>query len=109
MEIVSSGIVAVPSGVSSTGLYFIQEGILQVLNDGWAQDIGLAEGGRAVVSSGGILYVCTVSSGGTAAVLKGGCAQDITVKPAVCIWFPAAAPRIGASFSPAARRSCMRT
>ena len=80
MEIVSSGIVAVPSGVSSTGLYFIQEGILQVLNDGWAQDIGLAEGGRAVVSSGGILYVCTVSSGGTAAVLKGGCAQDITVE-----------------------------
>ena len=80
MEIVSSGIVAVPSGVASTGLYFIQEGILQVLNDGWAQDIGLAEGGRAVVSSGGILYVCTVSSGGTAAVLKGGCAQDITVE-----------------------------
>ena len=80
MEIVSSGIVAVPSGVSSTGLYLIQEGVLQVLDGGWAQDIGLAEGGQAFVSGGGILYICTVSSGGTATVLKGGYAQDVTVE-----------------------------
>ena len=80
METVSSGIIAVPAGVSSTGLYFIQESILQVLDGGWAQEIGLAEGGQAVVSGGGILYVCTVSSGGTATVLKSGYAQDITVE-----------------------------
>ena len=80
METVSSGIIAVATGVSSTGLYFIQEGVLQVLDGGWAQEIGLAEGGQAVVSGGGILYVCTVSSGGTAAVLNGGYAQDITVE-----------------------------
>ena len=80
MEIVSSGIVAVPSGVSSTGLYLIQEGILQVLDGGWAQDIGLAEGGQTFVSGGGILYLCTVSSGGTATVMMGGYAQDVTVE-----------------------------
>ena len=80
MEIISSGIVAVPAGVSATDLYVIQEGVLAVQNNGWAQDIGLAEGGRAVVSNGGILYVCTVSSGGTATVLKSGYAQNVTVQ-----------------------------
>ena len=79
MEIISSGIVAVPSGVSSTGLYVIQEGVLEVQNNGWAQDVCLAEGGRAVVSNGGILYLGTVSSGGTATVLNSGYAQGITV------------------------------
>ena len=80
MEIISSGIVAVPAAVSATDLYVIQEGVLAVQNNGWAQDIGLAEGGRAVVSNGGILYVCTVSSGGTATVLKSGYAQNVTVQ-----------------------------
>jgi autotransporter passenger strand-loop-strand repeat protein len=80
MEIVSSGIIAVSAGVSSTGLYVIQEGVLQVLDEGKAQDIGLAEGGRAVVSGGGTLYVCAVSSGGTATVMKSGFAQDVTVE-----------------------------
>ncbi len=80
MEIISSGIITVPAGVSSTGLYFIQEGVLQVVDKGWAQEIGLAEGGQAFVSSGGILYLCTVSSGGTVTVLSGGYAQDVTVE-----------------------------
>ncbi len=80
MEIISSGIMAVPSGVSSTGLYVIQEGVLEVQNGGWVQDVGLAEGGRAVVSKGGILYIGIVSSGGTATVLNGGYAQNITVE-----------------------------
>ncbi len=79
MEIISSGIVAISAGVSSTGLYVIQEGTLQILNSGWAEDIGLADGGKAYVSSGGILYICTVSSGGIATVLNEGYAQDITV------------------------------
>ncbi len=80
METISSGIVAVPAGASSSGLYVIQEGVLQVLDEAWAQEIGLAEGGQAVVSGGGTLYLCTVSSGGTAAVLKSGYAQDVTVE-----------------------------
>lgn len=79
MEVISSGIVAVSAGVSSTGLYVIQEGILQVLNKGWAEDIGLANGGNAYVSSGGILYVGTISAGGTATILNEGYVQDITV------------------------------
>ena len=80
MDIVSSGIVTVSPGVSSSGLIFIQEGILEIRNDGLAQDIALADGGKAIVSGGGILYVCTVSSGGTATVLNGGLAQDIAVE-----------------------------
>ncbi len=80
MEIISSGIVAISAGVSSTGLYVIQEGNLRILNNGWAEKTGLADRGKAVVSSGGILYVCTVSSGGTATVLNGGFAQNITVE-----------------------------
>ncbi len=79
MEIVSSGIVSVTSGAFSSGLYFIQEGVLQVLNDGRAQEIGLAEGGQAFVSSGGILDVCTVSSGGTLHISSGGTATGTTV------------------------------
>ena len=80
MDIISSGIVAVTAGISSTGLYVIQEGILQVLSSGRAEDIGLAEGGKAYVSGGGILYDCTVSSGGTATVLNEGYADTITVE-----------------------------
>ncbi len=80
MDIISSGTVTVSPGASSAGLFIIQEGILEILNDGMAQEIALAEGGKAVVSGGGILYVCTVSSGGTATVLENGFVQDITVK-----------------------------
>ena len=80
MEIISSGIVDVSADVSSTGLYVIQQGILQVLSRGRAEDIGLAEGGKVYVSGGGILYVCSVSSGGTATVLNEGYADTITVE-----------------------------
>ena len=80
MEIISSGIVAVSAGVSSSGLYVIQEGTLQILKNGCAGDIGLADGGKAIVSSGGDLYGCTVSEGGTATVLNEGYAQDVTVE-----------------------------
>ncbi|MBQ7731873.1 MAG: hypothetical protein IJT68_08565 [Lentisphaeria bacterium] len=80
MDIISSGIVAVSSGVTSTGLYVIQDGILQILSKGQARQTSIGEGGKVVVSSGGILYVCTVSSGGTATVLNRGFAQDATVE-----------------------------
>lgn len=80
--IVSSGTVSVSSGVTSTGLLVTRSGLLQILNDGWAEEIELASKGRAVVSSGGILFVCTVSNGGTATVMKGGYAQNITVENA---------------------------
>ena len=80
MDIISSGIVTVSPGVSSSGLFIIQEGILEIRNDGLAQEIALADGGKAIVSGGGILYVCSVSSGGTATVLNGALAQDIAVE-----------------------------
>ena len=80
MDEISSGIVVVSSGVTSTGLMVLQDGVMQVMNAGFAQETGIADGGKAVVSNGGILYVCTVSSGGTATVLNGGFAQDITVE-----------------------------
>ena len=79
MGIISSGTVNVSSGVTSTGLLVLQEGVLQVLNEGMAQEIGLADNGKAVVSNGGTLYVCTVSAGGTATVLRGGYAQEVVV------------------------------
>ena len=81
MEIISSGIVYV-SGTTSTELCVIQEGALHILNDGMAKTVVLADGGKAVVSRGGILYLCTVSGGGTATVLNSGYAQDITVENA---------------------------
>ncbi len=74
------GNVAVSSGVTSTGLLVLQDGVLRVSNGGWAKEIGLADGGKVFVSSGGILYVCTVSSGGTATILAGGYARDTTVE-----------------------------
>ena len=79
MDIISSNTVKVSSGVTSTGLLFVQDGILRVLNEGMAQEIGLADNGKAVVSNGGTLYVCTVSAGGTATVLRGGFAQEVVV------------------------------
>ncbi len=80
MDIISSGIIAVSAGISSTGLYVIQEGVLKILSEGWADTIELADGGNAIVSSGGTMYLCTVSSGGTATVLEEGLAQDVTVE-----------------------------
>jgi len=80
MSIVSSGIVTIAAGVTSNNLEIIQEGILQILDEGQAQEITLTDGGQATVFSGGILYICTVSSGGTATVLNSGFAQEITVE-----------------------------
>ena len=80
MNEISSGTVAVSSGQTSTGFRFIQEGRLEVLNGGMGEQIELADGGKAIVSGGGILYVCTVSAGGTATVLKGGYAENVTVE-----------------------------
>ena len=80
MSIVSSGIVTIAAGVTSKNLEVIQEGELLILNEGAAQDVTLADGGKAVVSSGGTLYICTISSGGTANVYESGFAEDITVE-----------------------------
>ena len=80
MSIVSSGIVTIADGVTSTNLEVIKEGKLLVLDEGQAQDVTLADGGEAIVSSSGILYICTVLSGGTATVHDCGYAQDITVE-----------------------------
>ena len=79
-EIISSGTVDISSGVTSTGLLVLQDGILQVLNKGWAVRTEIGDGGKAVVSSGGTMLICTVSAGGTATVLKDGYAQTVTVE-----------------------------
>ena len=80
MNEISSGIVAISSGVTSTGLLVIQEGVLQILNGGRAEETGVFNGGKIVVSQGGILYTCTVSAGGTATVLSNGLARNVTVE-----------------------------
>ena len=85
METISSGIVTI-AGVTSTNLEVIQEGSLRILEEGMAQGITLSDGGTAVVSSGGKLVACTVSSGGTATILEEGYAEDVTVEQSgVCM------------------------
>ncbi len=44
------GNVAVSSGVTSTGLLVLQDGVLRVSNGGWAKEIVLADGGEVFVS-----------------------------------------------------------
>ena len=61
MDIISSGTVFVSSG-TMTDLCVVREGALHILNDGLAQTVVLSDGGKAVVSRGGILYLCTVSA-----------------------------------------------
>lgn len=81
MSIVSSGIVTAAPGTPVQDLEVIQAGRLEIESEGEADNITLAEGGVAVVSGGGILYNCTVSSGGTATVLEEeGYAEEVTVE-----------------------------
>ena len=79
MSVISSGILSISSGVTSTGLEVIQTGIIQVLNGGWAETVSAADGGAVVVSNGGILYLCTIA-GGTVTVLNGGWAETVSVE-----------------------------
>ena len=79
LSVISSGIVNISSGVTSTGLEVTQTGIVRVLNGGWAETISAADGGTVVVSKGGILYLCTLT-GGTATVLNGGWAETVSVE-----------------------------
>ena len=77
--IVSSGTVAISSGVTSTGLDVMLTGKLHVMNSGWAQKVSVSNGGAVVVSNGGILYQCTVS-GGSVTVMNGGWAEAVSVE-----------------------------
>ena len=79
MSVISSGILSISSGVTSTGLEVIQTGIIQVLNGGWAETVSAADGGAVVVSNGGILYLCTIA-GGIVTVLNGGWAETVSVE-----------------------------
>ena len=79
MSVISSGVLVV-SGTTATDLEIIQEGQLSVLDEGFAKQVVLSDGGTAVVSSGGTLYICTISDGGLATVLESGFAQDVTLK-----------------------------
>ena len=80
MSIISSGIVIIGSGVTSSNLEVIQEGSIHILENGRVRESVLADGGTAVISSGGILYESLISSGGTTTILNSGYAQDITVE-----------------------------
>jgi autotransporter passenger strand-loop-strand repeat protein len=79
MDVFSSGILVVSSGVTSTGVEVIQEAELHVQKGGIAYSAAAADGGSVVISNGGILLVCTVSNDGELVVLNGGYAQTITV------------------------------
>ena len=78
MNVISSGVLII-SGVSSAGFEVVQSGVLRILANGRADEVTAASGGAAVVSAGGILYMCMVSGGGTATVMKNAYAQDVTV------------------------------
>ncbi|MBR4254850.1 MAG: AIDA repeat-containing protein [Lentisphaeria bacterium] len=80
MDEIITDTVEVSSGSTMTGLLVLQDGTLKVLNGGRAQNVGLADGGKAFVSSGGGLSVCTVSAGGTLEILSSGVARDVTVE-----------------------------
>ncbi len=77
---VSSEIIQVASGETSTGLDIEQWQELQILNEGVAYAITASGGGSIVVSSGGILLDCEIGSGGSLTVLKQGYAQTVSVK-----------------------------
>ena len=79
MEEISSDIVIVSSGVTSTGLLILKDGILKILNEGIAFSIEADNDGSIIVSRGGVLFICSLSNGGNASVLSGGYAQDIIV------------------------------
>ncbi len=76
----SSGLITVPSGATSTGVVVVETARLDVLDGGTAVETYASDGGAVVVSGGGILDVCTVSSGGTVTVLYDGYASDVTVE-----------------------------
>jgi len=80
MNIISSGIITVAAGVASANLEIVLEGSVHILDNGRVKESVLADGGTAVVFNGGMLYGCTVSSGGTGTVLNSGYAQEIIVE-----------------------------
>ena len=76
----SSGLITVPSGATSTWVVVVETARLDVLDGGTAVETYASDGGAVVVSGGGILDVCTVSSGGTVTVMYDGYASDVTVE-----------------------------
>ena len=54
MAEIISGEVVVSSGTTKTGLYVVQGGILKILDEGFAKDVGLTDGGKVEVYEEGI-------------------------------------------------------
>ena len=79
MPVYSSGLIAIGSGVTSTGVVVVQTAQLEVQNGGVAMEAGASGGASVVVSGGGTLKICTVSPGGTVTVLENGYASDVAV------------------------------
>ncbi|MBP5585647.1 MAG: hypothetical protein J6Y92_04765 [Lentisphaeria bacterium] len=79
MPVYSSGVIAIASGVTSTGIVVVETALLDILSGGLAIEAGASGGGAIVVSAGGTLNVCTVSPGGTVTVLENGYASNVAV------------------------------